>query len=144
MRARRLSTILVRVTKQNIMKDQFALKKPCSNCPFRKDGNAIMLVSGRKEEIIEALLNGTAATFPCHKTVYRKDGRNHDDNGQYKPVDISHCPGAMAVCRKFGRDPQVVQVATRLGFIEEDHYTEAEAGTLSAESLLIDRQKAYI
>lgn len=126
------------------MKNQFAVKTPCANCPFRNDEQAIPLQPGRREGIIEGLLSGEHETFPCHKTVYRKDGRNHDEDENYRPVDVSVCPGAAAVSRKFGRDLTIVQLATRLGFIPYDHYDEALPLTLEPEDLPIDREKARI
>ncbi len=126
------------------MKNQFAVRKPCANCPFRNDDHAIPLQPGRRESIIEGLLSGQHETFSCHATVYRKDGRNHDENENYRPVDVSVCPGAAAVARKFGRDLTIVQLATRLGFIPYEHYDEALPLTLEPEDLPIDREKARI
>lgn len=126
------------------MDNLFALTKPCANCPFRNDSAAIELAPGRKEEIIEGLLSGEHNTFPCHKTVYRGDGRNHDDDGNYRPVDVCQCPGAAAVARKFGRDIVMVQVATRLGEISPDHYDSAMVTTIDPIDLGIDRVKARI
>jgi hypothetical protein len=126
------------------MDKQFSLRKPCPNCPFRNDDDAIYLEPGRREEIIERLLAGEDGSFPCHKTVYRKDGRNHDEEGQYKPVDICQCPGAAALSRKFGRDTVIVQIATRLGFIGPGHYDEANKLTIDPSDLKIDKSKARI
>lgn len=126
------------------MKNQFALTKPCANCPFRKDAQAIDLMPGRREQIIEDLLSGTASTFHCHKTVYREDNRNQDDEGNFQPVDVAHCPGAAAVARKFGRDTTMVQVAGRLGVIPSDHYDQAIRNTLNVDDLEIDPQRARI
>lgn len=126
------------------MEKQFQLKKPCANCPFRNDEQAIDLMPGRKEEIIEKLLSGEDTTFHCHKTVYREDGRNFDDVGEYQPKDVCHCPGAMAVARKYGRDPVMVQVANRLGVISDDHYDQAKNLTIEPEQLQIDRKHARI
>lgn len=126
------------------MKNQFAVKKPCANCPFRNDDRAIDLQPGRREQIIEDLLSGKDSTFHCHKTVYRNDGRNHDEEGNYRPVDVSHCSGAAAVARKFGRDTVMVQVATRLGAIPYDHYDEALSLTLEPEDLNISPERAKI
>lgn len=126
------------------MDKQFSLRKPCANCPFRNDNASIQLQPGRREEIIENLLSGEHQTFSCHKTVHRKDGRNYDEDGNYTPVDVAHCPGAIAVARKFGRDTVLVQVATRLGEIAQDHYDDAMACTIEPESLAIDPRKAHI
>lgn len=126
------------------MKKQFSLTKPCANCPFRNDEQAIELEVGRKEQIIEELLSGVAPTFHCHKTVYRKDGRNFDDEDNYRPVDVCHCPGAAAVSKKYGRDTAMVQVATRLGYIRHDHYDEALPLTIGKMELSINRKRARV
>ena len=62
---------------------QLHLTGPCANCPFRNDDQGIELRPGRKRDIIRSLLREETPTFHCHKTVYRKDGRNHDEEGNY-------------------------------------------------------------
>lgn len=126
------------------MKKQFNLRKPCKNCPFRNDDQTIGLQPGRLEDIIEGLLNGEDMTFHCHKTVYSEGGVNFDDNGDFRPVRVSHCAGAAAVCRKHGRDTVASQLAIRLGVILEDHYEPAMLGTMSPSDLSVDKRKARI
>lgn len=50
------------------LKHHYRLKRPCSNCPFLKEG-AIELAPGRLHGIIEQLTSDDHSTFPCHKTV---------------------------------------------------------------------------
>lgn len=114
----------------NKIEQAFSLTRVCKNCPFRKDDQAIDLQPGRKEEIIEGLLSGRESTFHCHKTVYREGAGNFDEDGNYTPHDVKMCPGAMAVARKMGRDPQMIQVAERMGWIPDGHYDQALAETL--------------
>lgn len=121
--------------KADALKRQFALNKPCSQCPFRNDDQAIALDPGRRQEIIQSLLTGQAPTFHCHKTVYRSDNRNHDDDGNYRPIDVQHCPGAIAVVQKAGGQTTAVQLAERFGIIQTDHYEAANPLTLNPESL---------
>ena len=91
----------------------FRVKKPCKNCPFTADKqNSIMLNKGRREGIIDGLMSGKDQTFVCHKTL---DG--------YRAV----CAGAVAVCKKRGKSPFIVQLAERMDIISEDHYSEALA-----------------
>lgn len=122
----------------------FALKVPCSECPFRSDDKAIGLRDGRREEIIEGLLSQESQTFSCHKTIHRPDGRNYDSDGRYAPVDISYCPGAIAVVKKFGRDVVAVQLGVRLGVIQEDHYDKALELTIDPCDLAINKKRARI
>lgn len=126
------------------IRKSFALKKPCADCPFRNDDKAINLQEGRKEQILEDLLSGKNATFHCHKTVYRKGVDNFDEEGSYHPTDVAMCPGAMAVARKLGRDPQMIQVAERMGWIEPGHYDAAMEVTLEPSDLKIDPNRARL
>lgn len=127
------------------IKRAFSLRRVCQNCPFRKDAQAIDLAEGRKEQIIEDLLSGKSTTFHCHKTVYREGADNFDEEGNYRPNDVMMCPGAMAVARKLGRDPQMIQVAERMGWIEPDHYAEAMSETLDPETdLKVDFKNARL
>ncbi|MCH8552503.1 MAG: hypothetical protein LAT62_11235 [Natronospirillum sp.] len=109
----------------------FSVTKPCANCPFRCDGNAIDLAPGRRDDILNGLLRGGDPTFSCHKTVYRNDGRNFAEEGAYDPTDVSVCAGAEAVLEKIGRNSQIVQIAKRLGVIAPDHYHLAHPQTIT-------------
>lgn len=122
----------------------FALKKPCKNCPFLNNGEAVTLQDGRKEDIIEGLLAGENAVFHCHKTVYAANGNNFDKADRYTPNNVSVCAGAAAVARKCGRDMQMVQIAIRLGEISDDHYDEAVQMTIGAADLAINARRARV
>lgn len=122
----------------------FKLTRLCTNCPFRKDDKAIPLQPGRREGIIEDLLTNKTDHFPCHGTVHRKDGRNFDENERYVANDVQHCPGAVAVCSKYGREPQMVQIAKRLGVIPWDHYDQAMEESLGPEDVVVDREKCHL
>jgi len=75
-------------------------KRPCSNCPFRCDDDAIELRPGRLESIIANLLQNDMRTFVCHKTL---------------DTQRMTCAGAVAVMAKLGRLP----VIARLGLVHE-------------------------
>ncbi len=90
----------------------FALRTPCSNCPFRIEG-AIELEPGRLEGIVEELVRDDWSTFHCHKTVYSNSGGDWGEDGQYEPSGKeSMCAGAAAYLHKIGRPT----VAMRLAF----------------------------
>jgi hypothetical protein len=116
----------------------FKVSKPCSNCPFRKDSQAIDLADGRKEDIIEGLLSGREASFPCHKTVYSS---NHKER---KSDAWSLCPGAAAVARKFGRDITLIQVASRMNAVSQSFLDASMALTIDPSDLNVDLKKARI
>ena len=98
---------------------QFSLTRPCADCPFRADDQAIPLQPGRKDQIIGDLISQRVSTFHCHKSVYRKSGEGEDPNSRH------HCPGAIAVVRLMGADTQAAKIATRLQIIQPDRYDQA-------------------
>ncbi|WP_244137517.1 hypothetical protein [Burkholderia pyrrocinia] len=60
----------------------FKLRRPCENCPFRKEG-AIKLARGRLDGIVEHLIRDDHSTFQCHKTVHNTPtGGEWDDNAK--------------------------------------------------------------
>lgn len=77
----------------------FALKKPCVDCPFRKENGAQFgLRPGRIQEIVNA------PAFACHLT-----GRN--TGGKVPP---QQCAGLMAMLHKEGKPNTIMQVAERM------------------------------
>lgn len=87
----------------------FDLKRPCVNCPFRRgQGSLFQMHPDRLAEIIAAV------AFQCHKTVdyssYEGEGRAGDRPQQ--------CAGLMAVLHRAGQPNQIMQVASRLGFLD--------------------------
>lgn len=94
----------------------FKLRRPCSNCPFRKEG-AIELQPGRVEGIIDTLLSDDYSTFSCHKTVHNaRTGGEWDDDGNYSASGFeSMCAGAMIYLEKAGRPTVGMRLGQRLG-----------------------------
>lgn len=119
----------------------FALKRPCTNCPFRNDDRAIELNEGRKDEIMLSILKGDNPSFSCHKTIY-SDSYNVIDKSP--PREPSVCPGAAAVARKFGRDMVIIQVATRMGVITDSFLDDALERTISPEDLSVNPKDAHL
>lgn len=81
------------------------VKRPCSNCPFRRDGAGISLESGRLDGIVAGLLADDHSTFVCHKTL----------NGERKT-----CAGALGVMYKLGRLPVIARLALTIGLIRQE------------------------
>jgi len=78
----------------------FDLKRPCTNCPFRKGkGELFSLPEPRLDEIF------SATAFQCHKT--------HGNRPQ-------QCAGVMAILAKEGRPNQIMQVAKRIDNLHFD------------------------
>lgn len=84
-----------------------SLKKPCGNCPFRKEG-AIDLAPGRFQQIIVTLVSNDTQSFHCHKTVKRDD-----DGESIEHPGLRFCAGAMIYLEKIAR-PSVIQRVGRV------------------------------
>lgn len=108
------------------------LKKPCSNCPFLRNG-AIELAPARLEGIIDDLMLDDTINFQCHKTIHSKIGGEwiEDDDGEehYKPSgNESMCIGSAIYMLKAGRP----SISLRFALI---------AGMISIEELTIQNKK---
>lgn len=97
------------------MKDLPNQKRPCANCPFRKDSLKGWLGSERMEEILNQ------GVFACHKTLNRGD-RNR-----------KQCAGHMLIK---GKENEFVELAHRLGMVKEMG--------LSGEELIFDTERELI
>jgi hypothetical protein len=81
--------------------DRFNLARPCKGCPFRVDGEPVLLSAERRDDIAASLERDE--WFTCHAT--------HEDEGA-----VAQCAGAtMLQMRAYGRPNQLVRVAGRLG-----------------------------
>lgn len=78
--------------------DNFALKRPCANCPFLAEG-AIELRPGRVQQIVTGLLADDYSIFVCHKTL--------------DAAQTSACMGALAYQWRARRLPVSARLALR-------------------------------
>lgn len=104
----------------------FALKKPCANCPFLKEG-AIDLAPGRLDGIIEHLTTDDMATFQCHKTVHSKRGgeweEDEDGNSKYIPSGReSYCAGALIYLEKARKPTVAMRLGRAYGLYRPDEF----------------------
>lgn len=81
---------------------RFNLKRPCKDCPFRKDVN-LHLARGRLREITHAVIEDNK-TFACHKTI---QGRKREER--------ELCAGAAIMVKKTGAANAMLQIAERFG-----------------------------
>ena len=103
----------------------YALKKPCSNCPFLKHG-AIQLRPGRLAGFVDQLLQNDHSSFVCHKTIHSSRGGVWDDDGEYEPSgNESMCAGAAAVLMAANKPSAGMRLALAIGTVEPDHWDEA-------------------
>lgn len=106
------------------------LKKPCANCPFRKEG-AIELSSGRLQGIISSLVDDDQGTFQCHKTVHSSRGGEWNDDGEYIPSGHeSMCAGAAAYLMKKGRPTVMMRMGFALGAAQPGDWDEAKSAVI--------------
>ena len=83
----------------------------CPNCPFRENGAAIHLQSGRLEQIKNDLLADDSATFICHKTVYNLDLDMRPTGEQPRKM----CAGAYEYLLQIGRPNLSMRIAYAMG-----------------------------
>lgn len=106
------------------------LKRPCSNCPFLKQGG-IELHPGRLEGIISGLLKDDHSTFPCHKTVHSSRGGKWNDEGEYKASGHeAMCAGAAAYLMKHKRPTVEMRLAFAWGLATPNDWDEAQELTI--------------
>lgn len=80
----------------------FDYKKPCNDCPFRKtQGSLYRICQDRLNQIF------TGPAFECHKTT-GATGTKHEPQ---------QCAGLMALLHRENRPNQIMQVATRMGYL---------------------------
>ena len=111
----------------------FKLKKPCENCPFRKQG-AIELAPGRLTAIVEGLMYDDESTFHCHKTAHHPvTGGSWDENNRYAASgQDSMCAGAMIYLEKVRR-PTVAMRMGRFAGLYEPEVMRAQVDTVVDE-----------
>lgn len=101
-------------------------KRPCANCPFRRDGAAIELKPGRVEGVINGLLADDFSTFVCHKTL---------------DSERMTCAGAVAVMAKLERLPVIARLGLHVGVLSEDDIAESMALVLDPSTMNINATK---
>lgn len=101
---------------------KFHLKKPCKDCPFRKDKahQKGWLGETKATKIYENLLDG--GLFPCHKTHdYSQD--SHDEQGKFiHQQDHQFCAGALILLENEQNtaQSQALRMAMRLSLYDPD------------------------
>lgn len=109
------------------LQHHFRLKKPCKNCPFRREGG-IELRPGRLEQIVKNLLENDHDSFVCHKTVDYSNEERWDENGRYEMTQReSMCAGAAALLMKRGRPTVGMRLAFLTGSASPDDWDQIQA-----------------
>jgi hypothetical protein len=83
---------------------KFSLKKPCPNCPFRRD-RPPPIMNARVADIVRAVFNEDAV-FICHQT------NRFDEAGDLADSDdVQFCAGVMIMLARQGRSHAVLDEA---------------------------------
>lgn len=93
----------------------FDLTKPCSNCPFLRDGG-VRLTKARVKQIASAMLSSQGATFACHKTTVPSE----DGMAMRETPNSRHCAGALIFAERNGNGTQMMRIAERLGMYDAE------------------------
>lgn len=98
------------------------VKRPCSNCPFRRDGAGVELSPGRLEGIVAGLLRDDHQTFVCHKTL---------DSQRMT------CAGAVGLMSKLGRLPVIARMGLACGVIHQEDIAASAAQVIDAQQFSV-------
>lgn len=80
---------------------KFEIKRPCENCPFRRDVHPFL----RRAKQIAKQMQDDHNWFACHKTTGMESGK------RTKARDQSHCAGLMGVLWRMGRPNIAMRLA---------------------------------
>ena len=106
---------------------EFKLKKPCSNCPFRKDSLKGWLGEARATQIAKDVILGDQ-TFACHKTVNYEawQEQQEEDEEDYRFVGGEQfCAGALALEMKCNNGGNFAIRLARMGKMFDYHQLKA-------------------
>jgi hypothetical protein len=85
----------------------FDLRRPCTDCPFLKEGG-IRLRTERAKDIADMMLSRDGGSFACHKTT--------EAGGSDGPV--KHCAGALIFAEKHQVATQIMRIAERVNMYD--------------------------
>lgn len=98
-------------------------KRPCANCPFRKDDAAIELRPGRLKSIVADLQADDQQTFVCHKSLSR---------------ERMTCAGAVGFMSKTGRLPVIARLGLVYGVISTNDIEVSAAMVIDPADLCVE------
>ena len=97
----------------------FDLLKPCSNCPFLREGG-VRLTESRVKEIAGGMLSTQGHTFACHKTT-----TSSEDGLEMRETSNSrHCAGALIFSLVNKNETQMMRIARRLRLFDPNKLME--------------------
>jgi hypothetical protein len=115
------------------------MSRPCSNCPFLKDGG-IRLRPARAKELAMNALNWDGTRFPCHKSFEAKGGYDQDGQDEFEssggvtqmpltriPTDTADCAGSFLMGWKHDQVlNQYHRICGRVGLLDPEAIQGAE------------------
>lgn len=98
----------------------YDVKRPCADCPFRREGG-VRLLKSRIRQIVRGITTNPGARFSCHKTTGVMGVRAHGGE--------QACAGALIFADKQGRldFPQLNRICLRLGMLKPDELKDRDA-----------------
>lgn len=106
----------------------FKLKRPCSNCPFRKgQGELFQLNIDR----LAGMLTGDA--FQCHKTI---DYDHFEDPKLRQGEHPQQCAGIMSVLWREKQPNKIMQVAIAFGYLDPNQLDPENEAYSSIQEVL--------
>lgn len=88
------------------------LKRPCKNCPFRKDVVPFLRPARVRQILTDITVHDQS--FVCHNTIdYEEDEPVIDQQSQ-------HCAGASIFLMQTGQPNQAMRIASRFGLFNAD------------------------
>jgi len=120
---------------------EFNLKRPCKNCPYRKDCPPGWLGATRATELAKDVILGDKP-FPCHKTVNYEAWQDAEEEAG-EPLEYSYdgkeqfCAGALIMEKKYNQGGNLsIRIARMFGRFKYEN--------LKGEDLVFDSTAKFI
>ena len=112
------------------------LKRPCNNCPFRRDTLKGWLGRSRAQGLIDDMINDHRS-FSCHKTTVPGEEDDPETAGTRVYGDkTEECAGGMILLHK----TQQPNMAMRLGYV----YKMFDGNELKDQHLVFDTPEEFV
>lgn len=116
--------------------NNFALKKPCVNCPFTKaNGKNFGLGRHRLHDI------AGASAFPCHKTV-DYDETTRTGQQSFTKGGPMQCAGLMALLDDIGKPNEIMRAGAEFGYFDPTELNKTDTYATLEEA--IEAHEAWI
>lgn len=107
------------------------MSRPCSNCPFLKDGG-IRLHPARAKQLALNAISMDGTRFPCHKSFEAKGGYDQEEDLESEdefrqiPTGTADCAGSFLLGLKHDAMNQYHRIMHRIGALDPEAIQGAE------------------